>query len=78
MLDKRGNPIQCRAILDCGSQINLFTNSCRSRLGLNLERSEASFTVAGAAQMTSMTSKTSACSLFSEANGPSKGQVSRP
>ena len=54
MLDKRGNPIQCRALLDCGSQINLITNSCRSRLGLNLERSEASFTVAGAAQMTSM------------------------
>ena len=54
MLDKRGNPIQCRTLLDCGSQINLITNSCRSRLGLNLERSEAFFTVAGAAQMTSM------------------------
>ena len=53
-LDKRGNPIQCRALLDCGSHINLITNSCRSRLGLNLERSEASFTVAGPAQMTSM------------------------
>ena len=54
MLDKRGNPLQCRALLDCGSQINLITNSCRSRLGLNLERSDASFTVAGAAQMTSL------------------------
>ena len=49
MLDKRGNPLQCRALLDSGSQMNLITNSCRSRLGLNLERSDASFTVAGAA-----------------------------
>ena len=54
MLDNRGNPLQCRALLDCGSQINLITNSCRSKLGLKLERSEASFTVAGAAQMTSL------------------------
>ena len=54
MLDKRGDPIQYRALLDCGSQINLITNSFRSRLGLNPERSEAPFTVAGVAQMTSL------------------------
>ena len=54
VLDKQGMSFKCRALLDSGSQINLITNSCRSRLGLNLERSNSQFTVAGTAQMSSM------------------------
>ena len=47
MLNKQGRPIFCRALLDSGSQINLMTNACRAKLGLALENSDSSFTVAG-------------------------------
>ena len=54
VLDRLGRTIKCRALLDSGSQINLITNSCRSKLGLKLEGSNAQFSVAGTAQMSSM------------------------
>ena len=54
VLNKQGKSIKCRVLLDSGSQIDLIANSCRSRLGLNLERSNSQFTVAGTAQMSSM------------------------
>ena len=54
VLDRQGRPIKCRALLDSGSQINLNTNSCRSKLGLKLEGSNAHYSVAGTAQMSSM------------------------
>ena len=54
VLDRQGRPIKCRALLDSVSQINLNTNSCRSKLGLKLEGSNAQFSVAGTAQMFSM------------------------
>ena len=47
VLNKQGRPIFCRALLDSGSQINLMTNACRAKLGLALENSDSSFTVAG-------------------------------
>ena len=54
VLDRLGRPIKCRALLDSGSQINLNTNSCRSKLGITLEESNAQFSVAGTAQVSSM------------------------
>ena len=54
VLDRQGRPIKCRALLDSGSQLNLITNSCRSKLGLKLEGSNAQYSVAGTAQMSSM------------------------
>ena len=47
VLNKQGRPVFCRALLDSGSQINLMTNACRAKLGLALENSDSSFTVAG-------------------------------
>ena len=54
VLDRLGRTIKCRALLDSGSQINIITNCCRSKLGLQLEGSNAQFSVAGTAQMSSM------------------------
>ena len=50
-LKKQGHPIFCRALTNSGSQINLLTNACRTKLGLALENSDSSFTVAGTGQI---------------------------
>ena len=51
VLNKQGRPIFCRALLYSGSHINLMTNACRAKLGLALENSDSSFTVAGTGQI---------------------------
>ena len=51
VLNKQGELVPCRALLDSGSQINLSTNACRARLGITLESSDSSFTVARTGQI---------------------------
>ena len=49
--NKQGRAIVCRSPLDSASQIDLMTNASRAKLGLALENSDSSFTVAGTGQI---------------------------
>ena len=45
--NNRGEIVKCRAMLDTGSQLNLITNSCRSKLELPMHKSTTRYSVVG-------------------------------
>ena len=57
VLKKQAEPVSRRTLLDSGSQINLMTNASRIKLGITMQNSDSSFTVAGSGQV-SMSGKT--------------------